>query len=311
MNSDDDLWFLPGPPEDLAPTDPPWPQAPKPDLPHAQDWQAAPYATELAETAYQLGRLRERMDASSDGLRHRLGLSEICALMALDGTRLGAEQLALYAEARMPGGADAQDLALAHWGLRRWRGRTDPLQDAPGFFDRRARPEFAAEAADWVRAVHAGPTHPLLRAGFAFAQARARGLAGSEFAAPPLIVSALAALCLTPQRLPLGAARRAELHRPEPASWLAAIKRSTDHALMQTALCRDWSDKARALATTRSEHRLLEACLRYPALSVPVAVAATGLSRASCQRGLARLSAAGLLREMTGQTRFRFWQAAL
>jgi hypothetical protein len=35
------------------------------------------------------------------------------------------------------------------------------------------------------------------------------------------------------------------------------------------------------------------------------------VSEASCQRAFARLQARGLVREITGQSRFRFWTAAL
>jgi len=47
----------------------------------------------------------------------------------------------------------------------------------------------------------------------------------------------------------------------------------------------------------------------WPLVSVPMAEALTGASRAAVQRNLAWLEARGLIREVTGQGRFRMWKA--
>jgi len=48
----------------------------------------------------------------------------------------------------------------------------------------------------------------------------------------------------------------------------------------------------------------------WPFISSPMAEALTGASRAAVQRNLAWLEVRGLIREMTGQGRFRMWRAA-
>lgn len=47
----------------------------------------------------------------------------------------------------------------------------------------------------------------------------------------------------------------------------------------------------------------------WPLVSAPMAAALTGVSRAAVQRNLAWMEAQGLVREMTGQGRYRMWRA--
>lgn len=47
----------------------------------------------------------------------------------------------------------------------------------------------------------------------------------------------------------------------------------------------------------------------WPLVSAPMAEVLTGASRAAVQRNLAWMEARGLIREMTGQGRYRMWRA--
>ena len=49
----------------------------------------------------------------------------------------------------------------------------------------------------------------------------------------------------------------------------------------------------------------------WPFVSAPMAEALTGASRAAVQRNLTWIEARGLIREVTGQGRFRIWRAVL
>ena len=53
--------------------------------------------------------------------------------------------------------------------------------------------------------------------------------------------------------------------------------------------------------------RLVEPLISWPTLSAPMAEANTGASRAAVQRNLTLMQARGLIREVTGQGRFRLW----
>ncbi len=48
----------------------------------------------------------------------------------------------------------------------------------------------------------------------------------------------------------------------------------------------------------------------WPLVSAPMAETLTGASRAAVQRNLAWMEEHGLIREMTGQGRYRMWRAA-
>jgi len=55
--------------------------------------------------------------------------------------------------------------------------------------------------------------------------------------------------------------------------------------------------------------RALRAVLtEWPIVSAPMAEALTDVSRAAVQRNLAWMQAQGLVREMTGQGRYRMWR---
>lgn len=49
----------------------------------------------------------------------------------------------------------------------------------------------------------------------------------------------------------------------------------------------------------------------WPLVSAPMAETLIGVSRATVQRNLAWMEVRGLIREVTGQGRFRMWRAAI
>lgn len=61
----------------------------------------------------------------------------------------------------------------------------------------------------------------------------------------------------------------------------------------------------------RTPTRLIAALAAHPMLAAPQAEAETGASRAAVQRNLDVLQDRGLVREVTGQGRFRVWAARL
>ncbi len=58
----------------------------------------------------------------------------------------------------------------------------------------------------------------------------------------------------------------------------------------------------------RTPVALRKVLTEWPLTSAPMAEALTGASRAAVQRNLIRLEERGLIREMTGQGRFRMWR---
>ena len=92
-----------------------------------------------------------------------------------------------------------------------------------------------------------------------------------------------------------------------------ASHRAVLSALMTLDRLAAW--RARAEADTadlsgRTPVRLIAALLACPMLGAAEAEADTGASRAAVQRNLDLLARRGLVREVTGQGRFRVWTAA-
>jgi hypothetical protein len=58
----------------------------------------------------------------------------------------------------------------------------------------------------------------------------------------------------------------------------------------------------------RTPKALRDALTEWPFLSAPMAEALTGASRAAVQRNMMWMQNQGLIREITGQGRFRMWR---
>jgi predicted ArsR family transcriptional regulator len=75
-----------------------------------------------------------------------------------------------------------------------------------------------------------------------------------------------------------------------------------------------WSARAEASMATLSGRtpELLRAVLaEWPMVSAPMAEQIIGVSRAAVQRNMTWMQDHGLVREVTGQGRFRMWRAAI
>lgn len=319
ISDDDDLWFLPAPPEDMAPTDLPWPVAHRSPLPDANAWVLAERscAGALAEAAHALGRLEGHLAHAPEGAADRLILDEVAGILRLEGVWIGPERLALYRARRLPRPNEAADLARADWAVRRRSGGPDPLRDLPGFLGARAGPETQARARLWHAHLDALPAcHPLTRSGFAHHTWRRLERETLDGLLESL---GLAARITDTPHLALAPGGRAALLRPGSAveqlrGWLEAVRTGAQEAMLTLTRLSLWHRRAEEASTAlsgRTPPRLIAALTGHPMLSVEGAAAVTGCSQAACARGLARLEGLGLLREMTGQTRFRFWEAAI
>lgn len=113
----EDLWFLPD--DTDAGTETP---ASAPGLVDAEAWRAAEaaVAVDLAELAFDAGRLAERLRSAGQGAGQRLALAEAASLSWWTGDRVGADRLALWTSYRI--GATEDDgggLIRTAWAARR------------------------------------------------------------------------------------------------------------------------------------------------------------------------------------------------
>ena len=97
------------------------------------------------------------------------------------------------------------------------------------------------------------------------------------------------------------------------AAWFAGAHHAVLAGLLTLERIAAW--RARAEAATadlsgRTPQRLIAALAAHPMLGAAQAEAESGASRAAVQRNLDTLAARGLIREVTGQGRYRVWAAA-
>jgi len=98
------------------------------------------------------------------------------------------------------------------------------------------------------------------------------------------------------------------------ARWLDGMDSATLTAMRHLDDIEAWAARAQAVMAPlsgRTPPALLEALTEWPLVSAPMAESLTGASRAAVQRNLAWMKSHGLIREVTGQGRFRMWRAAV
>lgn len=339
--AEEDLWFLPPPPEEAA-WEIPGPRADRAVRPEAGGWARAEagQGRGLVRAAAAFARLDERLRRSPhrDGWVQRLALAEAEALARVSGDLLPTGALAL-AEALRGGGTeeDTRRLRAARWAYRRLVAGSPPAPGAlaaflglhrvgtPGLGDLAPRPEgpeFALAAAEWETVTDAPALHPLTRAALAHAAWRAIGLStpgdmieGGVAAALIGAEEARGGLPFLPVASGGGIAHRAG--GPEDArlaAWYEGIELACLAGLLACDRVETWQVRA-AHATRdlsgRSVAGLLQALAAAPLVSAEAAAMVAGCSRSAAERNLALLEGRGVAVEVTGQRRFRLWRAAL
>jgi hypothetical protein len=95
------------------------------------------------------------------------------------------------------------------------------------------------------------------------------------------------------------------------ARWLDGMETACLTAMRHLEDIEAWSARAETEMTMlsgKTPHALRAVLTEWPLLSAPMAEALTGASRAAVQRNLAWMEEKGLVREMTGQGRYRMWR---
>lgn len=98
------------------------------------------------------------------------------------------------------------------------------------------------------------------------------------------------------------------------AWWLDALRAGCEEAMAQLSELDAWRRRADRVIdgwSGRTPSRLIKVIGAWPVLSAAMAEADTCASRAAIQRNLDRLEREGLVREVTGQDRYRLWAANL
>lgn len=324
-----------------APQDLPWPVAghrPRDDGFAPEVWHQAEahrYRGLLA-AAQAVVLFGERLKSVPAGVAERFALGSVAAQLRAEGVWLGPQQIALYRALRIASDDTAQDLGRASWAVRRLIGPVDPLDGAHAFLgrtavrdpqevpgtDRPVGPELDALSDHWRAAVLGlGDVHPLTRAAFAHARWQATGMTpfgeGLEPAVAAMLIGADGLAPFVPLVAGHPLERAGASDRPESglvesglAAFYAAARAGALNALSTLDRLADWQAHA-ALVTGdlsgRTPPLLIGAVLRFPVLSADLAAQSAGCSRPAARRNLALFAQRGLIREVTGQDRYRFW----
>ena len=328
---EDDLWFLPGPLEEEPDDLPPGPRAEPREAEVLDDWRKAEaaHAARLARVAGRVGALDDRLKRGPEGWRHRLALIEAADLSWFAGDRVSSDRLALWVSMRLSGAQDDPNaLARVGWAVRRLTGGPGPEADLAAFLDRRdpenmvddAEP-FADRAGGWLNLMaQAADLHPITRAcmGFHLWSLAGLGQHGDQIEAAVTAARIAASEGKGAVFAPLAMGGAGGLRAGGPpadrlARWLDGMETACLTAMRHLDDIEAWSVRAEAEMTSLSGKtpRALRAVLtEWPLVSAPMGEVLTNASRAAVQRNLAWMEARGLIREVTGQGRFKIWVAA-
>uniref|UniRef100_UPI00404889A7 hypothetical protein n=1 Tax=Yoonia sp. TaxID=2212373 RepID=UPI00404889A7 len=294
------------------------------------DWRKAEagHAARLARVAGRVGALDDRLKRSPEGWRHRLALIEAADLSWFAGDRIGPDRLALWISMRISGlQDDTAALERVGWAVRRLTGGLAPELDLSAFLDRRdpenmtdeAEP-FADRAGGWLDLMaQAADLHPITRAcvGFHLWSLAGLGQQGDriEAAATAARIAASKGKGAVFAPLAMGGAgglRAGGSPADRLARWLDGMETACLTAMRHLDDIEAWSARSEAEMTSlsgKTPRALRTVLTEWPLVSAPMAEALTGASRAAVQRNLAWMEAHGLIREVTGQGRYRMWRA--
>lgn len=326
--SDQDLWFLPGPMEDEPNYLAPGIRAESAETSILANWTQAEavLAARLARVAARLGALDERLRCGPEGWRHRLALIEAADLSWFAGDRVSTDRLALWMALRLSGAQeDTSALARVGWAVRRLSGGAGPETNLADFLDRRD-PEnnadvierFTDRADNWLDLMKAARNlHPVTRACLGFHLWALAGLGQygdrMEAAVTACRIAASEAKGAVFAPVAMGGAgglRAGGTPAERLGRWLDGMDNACLSAMRHLDDIEVWSKRAEAVMARmsgRTPPALRAALTEWPLVSAPMAEKLIGASRAAVQRNLAWMEAHGLIREVTGQGRFRMW----
>lgn len=323
-----DMWFLPGPIEEEPDDLPPGPRAGPHETAVLDDWRRAEAgsAARLARVAGRLGALDDRLRRGLDGWRHRLALIEAADLSWFAGDRVSPDRLALWISMRLSGvHDDTSALARVGWAVRRLTGGPRPEVDLSAFLDRRDPDDlgdeaelFADRAGGWLALMaQALDLHPITRACMGFHLWSLAGLGPQgdriEAAVTAARIAASESKGTVFAPLAMGGAGGLRVGGPPAdrlARWLDGMETACLTAMRHIDDVEAWSRRAEEIMTPlsgKTPPALRAVFTEWPLVSAPMAETLTRASRAAIQRNLVWMESRGLIREITGQGRFRIW----
>lgn len=333
---DDDLWFMPANDEDASQSHMPWPVAAREDSLAAEAWQQAEATgyRQLVDAVQAVTRYGERLRHASGGVNERIALMTVSAVLRAEGVWLGPDQIALYRAFRLGSDDRARDLSRADWAVRRLIGGAAPQDGLREFLglvsvsdplpgeDHPVGDELDLLGDDWVRTILRN-SNDLTKAAHGFAQWRSLGITSYELLLEPTIAALRLGAGPHAPFLPMAEGQRFDRHSLESGAsgagarletFFAAVEAGALRAAMELDSLSAWqnrAEKATSDLSGRTPPLLISALVRYPVVSAELVSEAAECSKPAARRNLATFAERGLIRELTGQERYRFWAAQL
>jgi hypothetical protein len=245
------------------------------------------------------------------------------------GDRMGPDRLALWISMRLSRVQD-ESVALARvgWAVRRLSGGPGPEVDLSVILDRRDPKNMADENEPFSD--RAGSSldlmaqsidlHPIARAcmGFHLWSLAGLGQHGDRMEAGVTAarIAAIEGKGAVFAPLAMGGAgglRAGGSPADRLARWLDGMGTACLTAMRHLDDIEAWSvraDAALALLSGKTPPGMRAVLTEWPLVSAPMAEELTGASRAAIQRNLSWMEAQNLVREVTGQGRYRMWRAS-
>lgn len=314
-----DLWFLP----ETEAEGPFLPGESSARLVDGEGWRAAEagLAGDLSELAFDAGRLVERLRCAGAGAVQRLALEEAASLSWWTGDRVGADRLALWLSYRIGAVAEGgEGLIRTAWAARRLTASpvAGVAAAATEVLGAEGRGDTALAADVALALAGVASLSPVTRGCAAFhlwrsLDERPEHLRGLEAAVLGARLAGQGGLGFLPLALTgFGALTASGTPERRLVAWVQGAHRAVLAALMALERLTLWRLRAEAGTADlsgRTPARLVAALAAQPMLGAAQAGAETGASRAAVLRNLDLLEARGLVREVTGQGRFRIWAA--
>ena len=324
-----DLWFAVSYETDDLDISPfaPLPRANDREYGRTDDWRTAEreHMIQIARVAQRLGALDDRLGRGPAGWGERLAMMEASALSWFTGQRVPFDKLSLWLVLRM-GSVEFEDMSLSKtaWAYSRLATGPGPELELAEFLARRevtGRPVTLDERIEAWRTVmaEASDLHPFTRACFGYALWPMAGIGpeGEMLEAAVVAARQASAGCTFGCRfvpLALGGARGLRAGG-QPGKrlklWLDGLESGIAAAVRELDFLEQWQATATQQTNDlsgRTPRELIRLLVSHVVLSAPAAEKLTNSSRAAVQRNLVLFEKRGLVREVTGQGRWRFWR---
>lgn len=334
---EEELWFVPGRSDTGSDTDVPWFTSQREAVVDFKAWrkaEAQEYRA-LTDAAEALARFGTRLAFLPPDVTERVALKTVSAVLRGEGVWIAPEEIALFRAMRASSEDNTRDLERATWAVRRLIvGRSDRVltgsmheflgrsrlknpEPLPGE-DRVTGDSLTAHAEAWQQDLAGlADLHPISRACFALSRWQALELTPYDDALEPMVAASLIGAGAHMPFVPIPEGRRFMLGQT-PAEKLRAYYKLVEAgalaALLEIERLVTWREKAQEITrdlSGRTPPSLIDTALRFPVFSADLAAQAASCSTMSARRNLNLLQTRGLVREVTGQQRYRFWSAQI